>query len=538
MCSSPIRILNKSCHYTPYFDKKYLVLPCGQCESCRLEQQNSWYVRLLAHYRDFPFVYVYTLTYKDFPTFTSKLRPEYRDIPCFNHYHIKVFLDNVRKYLLRKNVIGRGDMSYFVACEYGSDENHTHRPHYHVNLSFKHKIDYKILHDYVRQFWGDVHGIIYPDVSSKDKSSKWYRSRYPKESEILARSNRGAGRYISKYVTKDIAFFDNPKVKEFLNPQLKVDNPAEYKLRYLEIKRFLPKHWQSKGYGIALLNIIKNDGKGIDYYLRGGRWYDLESAGYSSSQGVKSDNLDKVPKYKVPFYILDKIKSIKCVYNVNRNDGSYSVACGSCLLRNKILSLTRPVLSRLNTRYYKNCDIDFLLRRNLSRLHRKYRFITYKTCYFIKFVRRNIKYQLNKYEDNIRSFIENVKSNFTYYNSLSPVFACCNNSAFCEPDLPSRLAKYIVFYRDREIPLVKGFSVDDIKLSKYFLNNFCRNRVFEHFNYADSSGIVYNNYADFSQLEFLSELFFNFFSNFVATSAKKCLDLQKFYKDCKKLKHG
>lgn len=544
MCSNPIRILNRSCHYTPYFDKKYLVLPCGECESCRLEKQSDWYVRALMHSREFPYIYVYTLTYDSdhLPTFTSRLFPDYRDIPCFSHYHIKTFLDNVRKYLHRYCSVGPNEFNYFIASEYGSDDRFTHRPHYHVHFYFKKPVDYKKLHDYVRLFWGDKFGIIYPDIPSKDKSSKWYRSRYPAESKIRARSVRGAARYSSKYVTKDIGFYHNPKVKSFISDDLKRNNPLVYKQRYDEFRRFMPKHWQSRNFGGCMLDVIKHDSKGLEYYLRGGKWFDFEKAGYSSSQGVPKDKMDKIPRYKVPSFVLDKVRYIRCVYPVNSTVVQDNFVCGKCRLRSVFLRLTRPVLSRLNTLYYRNEDLDFGLRSLLSRYHRKFRYITYKTKFFINFVRKNVNNQLRQLDEKFTSFLQVFRQNFDYFaDCLSGATYAVYGDRLCryfsDQSFVKQLSEYVMFYRDRSIPVLSdGELVSSLKISPYLIAGLYRNRCFDDYSFCDTGSVVYNVLPQYSLFEDISSLYFNFFSNFVRTNAKKCLDLQKFYKDMQKLK--
>lgn len=57
--------------------------------------------------------------------------------------------------------------------------------------------------------------------------------------------------YVSKYVCKDISYETRRDLQSFLNK-----HNEDYALRYNQIKDYLPRHWQSKGYGESLKDVI------------------------------------------------------------------------------------------------------------------------------------------------------------------------------------------------------------------------------------------------------------------------------------------
>ena len=69
--------------------------------------------------------------------------------------------------------------------------------------------------------------------------------------------NNGAAsaKYVSKYITKDMSFYNIPSIANFLD---KNDNSfgIPFAVRKSMIKKSLPKHWQSKGIGLSQLEQI------------------------------------------------------------------------------------------------------------------------------------------------------------------------------------------------------------------------------------------------------------------------------------------
>lgn len=218
MCTSPLRIINRTTNYRTWISPFEVIVPCRECESCRMAIQNDWFLRTYFHFKDFPFCLFYTLTYsnENLPYYKDSCQANLPAVPCFNSGHIKSFLDCVRKYLIRRNIISPGEFNFIIASEYGEDPERTRRPHYHCLFFFKRRFDYRLFHDLVRQFWVSKHGFVFPDIKSKSFGS-YYHSHYPSASDVIVRSGDHAARYVSKYICKDMEFFGRDDIKAILH---------------------------------------------------------------------------------------------------------------------------------------------------------------------------------------------------------------------------------------------------------------------------------------------------------------------------------
>lgn len=106
ICSSPI-----------FIKEAKEVLPCGQCEHCRISKRKEWTGRQILESKMHQSTVFVTLTYND--TF----------LPAggnLSRVDITNYLKRLRKLLAPKK------FRYFGCAEYG--ENGTERPHYHLNL--------------------------------------------------------------------------------------------------------------------------------------------------------------------------------------------------------------------------------------------------------------------------------------------------------------------------------------------------------------------------------------------------------------------
>lgn len=521
MCEHPVYIKNKSKAFFPYRDKLYLSVPCGNCTSCRLEKQNGWFMRALFQFKEYPFACMYTLTYSDdnLPKFSSTLYPEHTDIPCFSHQHITGFVDNIRKYLMRHNHISNNDFKYMVACEYGTKDEGTKRPHYHLIFYFRYEVDYRYLHDLVRQFWGDKYGYIFPDITGVDKKSNFYRTHYPPRHKIVVNSANASAKYVSKYVTKDLEFFNQPKLKAFINDDLKKADPRTYEIRFNEIKRFLPKHWQSRGFGLALLQEVELR---KDYYLSGGKYIDL---------------LD-YKKYRIPSYILDKLRYINCCYQRKEYNPDPRI-------KRIYMHLIRCY--KLGLPYHP--DLLKWCRNQLRRLE----CIRYKTNYYNNLLKSKIDENFEKTKEKIREWTRNIGSSDYLSNLINPSnrfrssFGLLSSNDNREVD---RFATFLTYFRGRQLthwrpmedifdlvraPFVFTEKINlDYKPDKEMLDFLFRREPIDNFTYCDDfQNFTFSDLEQFKPYEELSMNFFNFFSRKSADLAKKCLDLQKFYKELK-----
>ena len=114
----------------PIVLKNGLTVPCGRCELCRSDARNEWSIRLAIHLESCQRMPMFiTLTYDDKHLhWESDLDIPDAVFPSLYRPHVSRFIKAYkRKYDLKDD-----DFQYFGCGEYGSSENCTHRPHYHL----------------------------------------------------------------------------------------------------------------------------------------------------------------------------------------------------------------------------------------------------------------------------------------------------------------------------------------------------------------------------------------------------------------------
>lgn len=184
MCISPIKVKIKRIDSVVGFARSEYKVPCGKCWQCRLNKQNSYFVRNF-------YQWMLTKQNKGYSAFlTLTYSPEY--LPTTKYYKIPVFnKPDVQKYIkrVRKRVslivakalkckvqdaqkVVAGNLSYFVVSENGE---HTHRPHYHI-IWYMHKplISYFQFAHIIKDAWklgftrlGDNFGLINSEAGIK-----------------------------------------------------------------------------------------------------------------------------------------------------------------------------------------------------------------------------------------------------------------------------------------------------------------------------------------------------------------------------------
>lgn len=306
MCLNPLELKNpRSALLLGIYDAQTLSVPCGKCDECRNLIQTEWRTRICS---EINYTYNVANGYCLFLTFTynNYYLPKYSIIgapaqyttpfPCFNHEHIRYFLDNVSHYLNKH--IGRGAWKFFLAAEYGST---TKRPHYHLLLHINKEVlsvktNSSFIAESLRKMW--KYGFMFPKFD-KYNSSTWYIDDEMRERDILLTDQVGSGNYVSKYATKDLAWYALPQLRYLANlhgqekkrivhlqaPTYTRQDTYLAKVarengidEYTIMKNALdtacnrtltnikPKHWQSKGYGMNLdvmESYIKNDTRDV-----------------------------------------------------------------------------------------------------------------------------------------------------------------------------------------------------------------------------------------------------------------------------------
>lgn len=237
MCLSPLHIDNKSAYRSPLYQSLAYDVPCCKCEECRLAMRSEWLTRLAfevdALYKSGGVAVFLTFTYDDLhlPIFTDG---DF-SVSCFNHSDVTSFFDRLEIAVRRK--YGKGAFKKFFVSEYGKD---TRRPHYHGLFFLASFVDYVGFCEIARRVWS--YGYMFPKF---DKYRNCYVDNDGFPVVPTLHSLADGAKYVSKYVTKDMSFYGLPEVAAYL------DSPVGYKL-----KPYLPKHWQSNGIGLSILDHI------------------------------------------------------------------------------------------------------------------------------------------------------------------------------------------------------------------------------------------------------------------------------------------
>ncbi|QCS36484.1 replication initiator protein [Capybara microvirus Cap3_SP_416] len=243
MCIAPLEIINPKLDPRST-DPTLLEVGCGKCEECRNQRKDEWIVRTyfqMLHNRERGYYNTFfTLTYSD--DCLPHLLIDGKMIPCFNKQDIFQFFKTLKKHLNRR--YGINDTNYLVGCEYG---DHTQRSHYHIMLGCpehgtKEDLDPRDLFQFCKNYW--KHGFMFPRVFEGGRDSHGYDHKpFLVTGDILA-----PAQYISKYVCKDLAFYDIPEISS-LSDRL---DKEEFK----KIKGSLPFLTVSRGFGLYLRDVI------------------------------------------------------------------------------------------------------------------------------------------------------------------------------------------------------------------------------------------------------------------------------------------
>lgn len=263
MCLSPLKIANKSTYYRPDVSAlpSFYEVPCGKCDECRNFYMSEWRTRISYEidslYKRGGKAIFLTFTYNDscLPHLTSNGIT----IPCFSGNDVKRFLNKIKVYANR--TYGKYSYKYFFTSEYGKN---TKRPHYHALFFLEQRVDEVAFAEKCRQYWN--YGFMFPQ-----RKGGVYVGNDGSPAPILIRSLAGGAKYVSKYVTKDLSYFDDAVVSAALAPYfvkcedyytVNDSTIVEYSTYYKRVnpkdifKDCMPKHFQSKGFGSCILSRI------------------------------------------------------------------------------------------------------------------------------------------------------------------------------------------------------------------------------------------------------------------------------------------
>lgn len=281
---------------------------------CIEQNQNDWFVRTrfeINHYHQIGGTVVFpTLTYRneDLPYFDKHLKYASdiygNKLMVFNRKHVQLFIKKLRVYLYRhferfyklqlsykpnklelqdiknkafQNIQG---IKYICCSEYGSDPKKTQRPHYHCLIFIPFDIDSYFLKSILDKSW------IYGFVGQSKKG--------------LVVKSEACARYVSKYVSKDLGFYNRYPINDLIRRLKKHDEELAK-----ELKRCCPFHLQSMGFGSPFFdeyNLIDENGA-----------YQLQDILFKNQLYFKNNTSDELNQsyFTIPNYYKDKL-----LYNI------------------------------------------------------------------------------------------------------------------------------------------------------------------------------------------------------------------------------
>lgn len=336
-CSNPLTLRNGSNYFNPLFDRFLLQVPCGKCDGCVLQMRDDWAIRSSFQVDYFKKIggntIFVTLTYsnKNLPNFNQLEITKDIDQPCFNYNHIRTYVESLRKKFLRANGELARNISYLCVSEFGAK---TKRPHYHVLFHLPAGIDPLGFYDECVNLWS--YGFVFPDMYYRDSNGKalFKIGRETLLNNLLVKSENCCC-YVSKYVSKDMSFYNLPLVELAIQRAITHDENGK-KIFNQDIKHRLPRHFQSKGYGVYMLDYILNQADPFKVLLDGYKF---------------PLSINKV--YSIPRYIVDKLCFHRCADHREKTD--FCVQFDVHKLKRTIEENTKRFSDMFSTVYLRNC---------------------------------------------------------------------------------------------------------------------------------------------------------------------------------------
>lgn len=254
MCYRPVKIRNTRINFRQGIDKEYLYVPCNHCAECRQRAVNEWYVRLsyeADYYRSVGgAVYFVTFTFNNDSVPTFDFTP-YQDV--FKRYNVSQFDFNqfngqyvfdklqVLSFLKHLRQIFRDDynvinLKYFIVTELGTDNNHTHRSHYHAlifcPISFDDDNKFLGICNYC---WSDRIKIKdYPQfkVNDIDLQKQFCRGYYYQDNNVIVRESNGCAG-VTYHRRRGFCSWSKHPVTHLFRPRLVNNLGIKYLLKYL-----------------------------------------------------------------------------------------------------------------------------------------------------------------------------------------------------------------------------------------------------------------------------------------------------------------
>lgn len=280
MCLNPISIQNNTHRFAVGKSKLSFNVPCGQCDDCRANKKNEWFLRcyheFLENKSHHGSTFFLTLTYADefLPHFDfpyksfqdGKIVQKHLSSPCFSYDDIHKFINSLRVILKRTFIDVK--LRYIIFSEYGEK---TQRPHYHC-LFFTSRYLTPI------QFFRCVDG--YDNDKERRKFYKWSKDKpyfitpehpdgyvqrgawhngwvlvsKPSQGGMVVRSQKSI-MYCAKYSTKDLSFYHKEDVLDYRKSIFDSRLYSELDRRELlsKLNHYLPRHYNSPSLGFMSL---------------------------------------------------------------------------------------------------------------------------------------------------------------------------------------------------------------------------------------------------------------------------------------------
>lgn len=351
MCTSPVKIRNNKILFRNGIDKEFLEVPCGHCWQCIERKCNDYFVRLYSVLRNVQkkggvsFFLTMTMSDEFMPTLGQLINPVWRpDMPfynadafCFNKKRFSQFVKDLRKF------VGDG-MQVFCVCEFGMDESHTMRPHYHVLFFIPRYVSESQFLTWCEFCWSqkllkrDVPKSLIDDFNRPEvqkyldnKNYFWKKPKTPyfvSQQGAVKRYFKQLGwcmyspdygakidspaclRYVLKYLHKDSLTLSNSwgyfvSLKKYYKEKTSIDVPNDRKVREA-IRSSLPFVYTSHFVGQSIVDSLQEfDAKTI---------FNL----YGTGINVYGKN------YRIPMYVMRKLFYQKDVI-LNRPDPIFSL---------------------------------------------------------------------------------------------------------------------------------------------------------------------------------------------------------------------
>lgn len=190
------------------YEPKVMLIPCGQCIGCRIQQREDWTTRIELEAKQWPKeqVWFITLTYDDdhVPGIILNTGEIMRKVQYVWKPEKKspesvqtLLYTDVQKFLKRLRKAYKSKLRFFCAGEYGEQ---TARPHYHMILYGWEPTDLKQLYK--------IHNNGY-------YTSEWMQKIWGNGQIQIAQAVPATYRYVAGYVTKKMYEIDGKKANAY-----------------------------------------------------------------------------------------------------------------------------------------------------------------------------------------------------------------------------------------------------------------------------------------------------------------------------------